>query len=113
MQLSVTGRHIEITDPMRQYAEDKATKLTRFYDRIESIDIIFDYESSKHRAEIVVRAAHKNTFVGKVDAGDFYEAVDLVIDKLRHQLIKHKEKRRNRKHLAKTKEEGSSSVDEA
>ena len=101
MQLSVTGRHIETTDAMRRYAEEKAGKLTRFYDRIESIDVILDQEAAKHRVELVVRADHKNTFVAQVDATDFYEAVDLVVDKLERQLIKHKEKYRNRKHPAK------------
>lgn len=99
MQVSVTGRHIETTDAMRQYAELKAGKLVRFYDRIERIDVVLDQESNKqHRVEVVVRADHKNTFVAQVDAGDFYEAVDLVVDKLERQLTRHKEKHRNRKH---------------
>ena len=102
MQVSVTGRHIETTDSMRQYAENKAGKITRFYDRIERIEVVLDHESSKHRVEIVVRADHKNTVVAQVDAGDFYEAVDLVVSKLERQLIKHKEKYRNRKHPART-----------
>ncbi len=98
MQLSVTGRHIEVTGPMRQYAEDKANKLTRFYDRIESIEVVFDQESSRHRVELVVRADHRHTLVAHVDAGDFYEAIDLVSDKMGRQLTKHKEKLRHRKH---------------
>ena len=102
MQVSVTGRHIEVTNSMRRYAEDKASKLTRFYDRIERVDVILGAESTKHRVEIVVRADHGNTFVAQVDAGDFYEAVDLVVDKLERQLTKHKEKHRNRKHPART-----------
>lgn len=102
MQLSVTGRHIETTDSMRRYAEEKASKLARFYDRIMTIDVICDQVANKHRVELVVRADHKNTFVAQVDAGDFYEAVDLVVDKLERQLIKHKEKHRNRKHPART-----------
>ena len=111
MQLSVTGRHIQITDPMRRYAEEKASKLQRFYDRIESIDVILEQESSKFRVEVVVRADHRNTFVGQVGADDFYESIDLVVDKLERQLKKHKEKHRNRKHSTKSivpPEEGES-----
>ena len=103
MQVSVTGRHIETTDAMRQYAELKAGKLARFYDRIERIDVVLDRQPSRqHRVEIVARADHKNTFVAQVDAGDFYEAVDLVVDKMERQLTRHKEKHRNRKHPART-----------
>jgi putative sigma-54 modulation protein len=98
VQLSVTGRHIDITEAMRQYAEEKAGKLTRYYDRVESIDVVFDYESSQRRVEMVVRTDHKSTFVAQVEASDYYEAIDLVSDKMGRQLIKHKEKFRNRKH---------------
>jgi putative sigma-54 modulation protein len=83
---------------MRQYAEEKLGKLTRYYDRIESIDVVLDQESTQHRVEVVVRADHKHKFVAHVDAKDFYEAVDLVVDKLERQLTRHKEKVRNRKH---------------
>jgi putative sigma-54 modulation protein len=98
--VAVTGRHIEITDAMKQYAEEKMGRLDRYYDRIGSIDVICEQESNRHRVEVLVRADHKNTFVAQVDANDFYEAVDLVLDKLERQLTRHKEKHRNRKHSA-------------
>ena len=101
MRFSVTGRHMEITGSMKQYAEDKARKLTRFYDRIEVIEVVVDRESVQYRVEMVVRTDHRHTFVGQVDTGDFHEAIDLVADKLQRQLKKHKEKHRNRKHPAK------------
>lgn len=97
MQLSVTGRHVDITGPMRQYAEEKALKLARFFDRIDSIDIIVDREPIQHRIEVVIHTDHKQSLVGQVAAGDFYEAIDLVVDKLSQQLRKHKEKLRHRK----------------
>ena len=108
MQLSVTGRHVDITDSMRHFAEEKLGRLTRFYDRIVSIEVILDQESALHRLEVLVRADHKNTFVGKVDANDFYEAVDLVVEKLERQLTKHKEKHRNRKHPGKSGQKSES-----
>ena len=102
MQLSVTGRHIDVTPAMRQYAEDKAGKFTRYYDRIESIEVILEQESMRPRVELVVRTDHKQTLVAHVDASDFYEAIDLVSDKMGRQLTKHKEKLRNRKHPGRT-----------
>jgi putative sigma-54 modulation protein len=107
VQLSVTGRHLDITDTMREYVEDKLRKLDRFYDRIEAVDVVLDHESLKYRIEVVVRADHKHTFVAQVDASDFYEAVDLVVDKLGRQLTRHKERFRNRKHPEAAAEEGA------
>jgi putative sigma-54 modulation protein len=101
VQIALTGRHIEITESMRAYAEEKLTRLTRFYDRIEKIDAVLEKEPKKHRIEVVMHADHKTSFVAQVEAGEFYEAVDLIFEKLERQLKKHKEIHRNRKHQGK------------
>lgn len=98
MLFTVTGRHIEVTESMKDYAEQKAQKLTRFFDRINEVELVTEDEAGKFRVEMMVRTDHRDTFVGRVDADDYYEAVDLVIDKLERQVTKHKEKLRNRKH---------------
>lgn len=102
MQLSITSRHCEVTDSMRQYAEEKAGKLTRYYDKITSTDVIIDQESNRHRVELIVHADHKHTFVAHVYAGDYYEAFDLVLDKIGRQLSDYKAKVRNRKKPARS-----------
>lgn len=83
---------------MREYAQGKAGKLARYYDRITSADVVCEQEASRYRVEMVVRADHKHTFVAHVDASDFYEAMDLLVDKMGRQLTDHKDKVRNRKH---------------
>ena len=100
MQISVTGRHVEFTDSMRQYAEEKLAKLTRFYDRIDKIEVVLDQEPTKHRLEVVMHGDHRTTFVAQVEAEEYHEAVDLIVEKLERQLTKHKEIHRNRKHQA-------------
>jgi len=98
VRFTVTGRHIEVTDAMKEYAEKKSEKLIRYFDRIDEIELVADHEAVKVRVEMMVHTDHRDTFVGRVDADDYYEAVDLVIDKLERQVTKHKEKLRNRKH---------------
>jgi putative sigma-54 modulation protein len=104
VELTVTGRHIEITDAMKAYAEEKLGKLPHFYDRIENVEVILDRLAAQYRVEVVVRADHKHTFVGQTDADEFNEAVDLVFDKMERQMTKHKERVRNRKHAVKPEE---------
>jgi len=98
LEISVTGRHLEVTDSMRQFVNEKVARLQRFYDRIESIQVLADRESMRFRTELLVRTDHKQTFVAQVEADEFHESVDLVIDKMERQLREHKEKLRNRKH---------------
>lgn len=100
MRFAVTGRHMEITEAMRQYAEEKAGRLSRFYDRVQSVEVVIEKEGNQNKVEMVVTTDHRHTFVGQVGAGDYYEAIDLVVDKVEAQLRKHKERHRNRKHKA-------------
>ncbi len=99
MQISVSGRHLDLSPELRSYAETKAGKLSRFYDRVQSVEVILDGEAGGFEAEIIATAEHKNVFVAKERGEDMYAAVDLVMDKIGRQLNKHKEKFRNRKHL--------------
>jgi len=98
VQVSVTGRHIDLSPELRSYAETKAGKLTRFYDRIQIVEVILDGEGNGFEAEMVVKAVHKHVFVAKERGEDMYAAVDMVMDKIERQLTRHKEKFRNRKH---------------
>ena len=97
-----------VTVPMKQYAEQKASKLTKYYDRIQEIEVVFDPAgASKDKAakdqiqvEIMVHAEHRNMFVARHSVGDAYACVDGCCHKLERQLSDHKKKTRNRKHSA-------------
>lgn len=98
MQIQVTGRHVEITDDVRDYIRDKVAKLPRFYDRIHEVEVVLDHESEQFTAEMIVRAGRKHTFVARETGPDTFTLIDLVIEKLERQLTRQKEKYRNRKH---------------
>ena len=101
MDIIISGRHLEITQSIRQYAEDKASKLPKFYDLIQAIEVILDAGQTKQmRAEIVVVAEHKNKFVARHESDDLYGCIDQAIHKVQMQLTAHKERFRNRKHTA-------------
>ncbi|MFQ5413367.1 MAG: ribosome hibernation-promoting factor, HPF/YfiA family [Phycisphaerae bacterium] len=104
MQIVVTGRHVEVPDDVRSYAEEKARKLRRFYNRIQAIEVVFDHESEQFRAEMLVRVDRQETFVASDSGADTFALIDIVVDKLERQLIKCKEKRRNHKHDGKVDE---------
>ena len=101
MQISLTGRHVSVTDSIKNYAKEKASKLLKFYDRIQSIEVILDHDAGLNKVEIIVEAEHRNTFVAQESHEDMYAAVDLVVGKLERQLIRHKERHRDRKHSGK------------
>jgi len=98
VQILLTGRHVELNDEIRNYVEEKANKLPRFYDRIHEIEFVLGHESEQFTAEMIVRADRKHTFVASESGPDTMAVVDLIVDKMERQLRRHKEKNRNHKH---------------
>lgn len=101
MRISITERHTAVTDAVKEYASQKAGKLVRFFDRISSVSIILDGAADQAAVEMIVKVDGAEDFVAHELSDDYFAGVDLVIAKLERQITKHKEKQRNRKHLAK------------
>lgn len=95
LQIQLTGRHVSVTDDVREYVYDKAAKLPRFYNRIHEIEVVLDHESEQFTVDMIVRVDRKHTFVAKETGTDTFVLVDRVVDRLERQLVKHKEKNRN------------------
>jgi putative sigma-54 modulation protein len=89
---------MEVSAPLKAYAEQKSAKLTRYYDRIQEIEVIFDNNKDAVRVEMIVNAEHRNMFIAHDSQDDAYACIDGCIDKLERQLTDHKKKFRNRKH---------------
>lgn len=102
MIVTVSSRHMEVSHPLKTYAEEKTGKLTKYYDRIQEIEVIIDHSKNngvdKANVEVIVNAEHKNMFVAHHTDGDAYACVDACVDKLERVLSDHKKKVRNHKH---------------
>ena len=98
MLVTVSSRHMEVTEPLKAYAEQKANKLMKYYDRIQEIEVVFDANKDHTSVEFIVNAEHKNMFVAHQADANAYAGVDACFDKLERQLSDHKKKVRNRKH---------------
>lgn len=99
MRIKVSGRHMDVAEPLKAYVTEKAGKLERFYDRLQSVEIIFDQDGPDHRCELIATADHHTTFVAKEKHGDAFACLDAAVKDLERQITRHKEKFRNRKHL--------------
>ena len=98
MQIKVSGRHMAVSDSLKDYCTEKAGKLPRLLDRIRSIEVILDGKEGMHSAEMLVHTDGSAPFVAHERHEDAFAAVDLLIDKIEEQLRRHKERLRNRKH---------------
>jgi len=97
---TITGRHIEITEGIREHAEEKASKLPRYFNVINQVDVKIDGRNrGVVSAEIIARGEHRNVFVVTGQGDDVFRAIDLAIQKLEGRLKKKKAKQRNRKRI--------------
>ncbi|MBQ0713387.1 MAG: ribosome-associated translation inhibitor RaiA [Porticoccus sp.] len=95
MQLNISGHHLDITDPIKDYVINKLSKLERHHDRITSTNVILSVEKLVQKAEATVHVSGGEFFADS-EHDDLYAAIDILTDKLDRQLIKHKEKNRVR-----------------
>ena len=91
MNLHLTGHHLEITPPIRDYVSSKLARVTHHFDHLIDVDIILSVEKLMHRIEANVRVRGKDIFCEHADA-DMYAAIDGLVDKLDRTIIKHKER---------------------
>ncbi len=99
MLFTITGKHIDITDAIREHAEKKTSKLPRFYNSISQIEVIIEGgEGSNMNVEIIAHAEHHTAFVGTDTGPDAYQCIDMAVHKLEGQLRKVKGKERDNKY---------------
>ena len=97
MQIELTGHHIEITDSLRDYVNEKMAKLERHFDQVSNIHTILALEGVGHKAEATVHMSGHDVFAHCTE-DDMYAAIDGLVDKLDRQVKKHKEKIKNHLH---------------
>ena len=98
MQIKVSARHGHLTDDAQREIQLKAEKLLHYFDRISMIEVTVDLGDKIHKAvEILVDAEHKHDFVARDRHEDLMPAVDLAIERIKHQIHKYKEKIQNRR----------------
>jgi len=105
---TITGRHTEITESIKNHAEEKTAKLPRFYDSINQIEVIIEGGGSgggSIKVEIIARAEHSKIFVVTQTGQDVYMCIDSAVHRLEGQLRKKKEKERDNKYSGGTKPE--------
>ncbi|MEK7623987.1 MAG: ribosome-associated translation inhibitor RaiA [Patescibacteria group bacterium] len=111
MTITIHGTNIELTDALKQYAEEKIEGLTKFFDNIQSARIDIGKRSNHHHkgeifyAEVNLSVPGHMLRVVKEEA-DLYKAIDKVKDHFKVELesMKEKMRRKDKKGLRRAKE---------
>ncbi len=96
MQVVVTFKHMDTSDALRDYAEEKTERLSKYLSEPIEVHWFLSVEKIRHIADATV-VAMGVTIKAQESTQDMYSAIDAVADKLEKQVRKHKEKVKDHK----------------
>jgi len=91
MQINLTGHHVEITPPLRDYVTSKFQRIKRHFDSVAHANVVLAVEKMIQKAEASIHVRGNDLFAN-AEAEDMYAAIDALIDKLDRQVKRYKEK---------------------
>lgn len=91
MQINLTGHHVDLTDALRNYVNEKFERLERHFDNVIDVHVILTVEKLQQKAEANLLLSGNSIHADSTHT-DMYAAIDALVDKLDRQVVKHKEK---------------------
>ena len=97
MQIAVTFRHMESSDAIRNYVEEKLARVKKYIDEPIDAQVVLSVQKKiNHRAEVTM-VAKGLTMKSTESTEDMYAAIDLMVDKIERQLKHYKDKLKKHK----------------
>lgn len=102
MRVDVIGKNLEVTEPIREYAQNKTSKLSKYFDGLQQVTVrlskINHKADSEYEAELILDVEKHDDFISHAKGRDPYAAIDLVSEKGERQLRDFKEQLKQGKH---------------
>ncbi len=92
MQVSITGRHVNVTDNIKAHVEEKLERCLGMFPRIETAHVVLDQEKHDNVAEVVVQAASHIRITSVERSENLYDAIDRAIEHTERQMRKQRDK---------------------
>ena len=97
MKVNYTGRHMELTEPLKLFTKERLDKMATYLDDIIDVHVILGVEKHRHAAEITLKT-RASAFVASATTDDMYTSITQAVDKLEAQAHKQQDKRNTRPH---------------
>ena len=91
MEILLTGRHIDLTDAIRNQVTEKLQRVARLVSEPAKAEVVMVVEKYRQKIEITLHTHGKLIHAESVTS-DLYGSLDLVVDKLERQIHRFKEK---------------------
>jgi len=105
MNIIINCRHMDSTQNLKDYAEDKIGKFDKYLNNITEANVTLSVEKHRHKAEVLLKVKG-SPIQAESTTEEMYSAIDEVVEKLARQVRKHKDKI-----VSQRKSKGKSEVD--
>lgn len=89
MNIMIRGKHIEVTDALKEYVLKRVGKLEKYSDEFMDVKVTLLVEEGRHRVEVTA-PIHGIILRGEEESTDMYASIDLVVEKLERQIDKYR-----------------------
>jgi putative sigma-54 modulation protein len=96
MQLSVTFRHMEPSDALKEYAREKIGRVEKYLDAAVEANVVLSVEKFRHTADVTI-LSNGLKINGQEQTEDMYSSIDMVVDKIERQVKRYRQKIKNKK----------------
>jgi len=95
--VSVKSRHLpDNASGSKDYAREKFTRLSRFCPRLQAVEIMLQPEGDQWKCEATLHMERADPLLVQAAAGDLHSAADAAVDKAERQLVRDKERGKER-----------------
>ncbi|MBI4843815.1 MAG: ribosome-associated translation inhibitor RaiA [Nitrospirae bacterium] len=91
MNIIVNAKHMELTDNLREYAEEKMQRFSKYLSNITEAMVTLSVEKYRHKVEVLMKA-NGSLIQAESITDEMYSAIDEVVEKIERQIKKHKGK---------------------
>ncbi len=88
-RIDIIGRNVEVTEPMKNYAWEKLSKVERFHNHIMHIHVTLDIQKLEHICTLIIKIDHTQ-IKAQASSTDMYASIDRAIDRLQNLLRRYK-----------------------
>lgn len=96
MRFIISGKNMEVTNPLRDTVESKLSRLEKFFTEDTEVHVTLSVERNRQKIEVTVPMKGQ-VIRAEQDSSDMYVSIDLVVDIIERQLRRYKTKLINQK----------------
>ena len=89
MQISMTFRHMEPSEAMKELVKDKLARVRKYLQGPVEANVVLSMERYIQACDVTI-SANGRTYKGREESDDMYTSIDKVVNKIERQIDKSK-----------------------